>query len=155
MSKISEVYRGIVIAEPKFTKEDERMKKSKEIPVADAPKAAEAAKDSKNGSIELYQRAPLPGNRPIASDNLEIREIIALAGNRPISASHLQVRQTISVAGIRPIFASNLQIRDTISVSGNRPIFASTLKIQQMLPGNRPVASNDIDDPESLMGFLD
>ncbi|HIK26741.1 MAG: hypothetical protein N3E45_10690 [Oscillatoriaceae bacterium SKW80] len=133
------------------------MKKNKEIPVADAPKAEEAnaAKNSKNGSIELYQRAPLPENRPIASDNLEIREIIAIAGNRPISASHLQVRETISVAGIRPIFASNLQIRDTISVSGNRPIFASTLKIQQMLPGNRPVASNDIDDPESLMGFLD
>lgn len=130
------------------------MKKIKGTPVADAPKN-DKANATKNGAIELYQRNPLPGNRPIASDNLDISEIVAIAGNRPISASHLRISETMSASGIRPIFASTLEIRDTITISGNRPIFASTLKVQEMLAGNRPMASNDIDDPATLMGFLD
>jgi hypothetical protein len=44
-----------------------------------------------------------------------------------------------------------------LAVSGHRPIAASHLQISETyaVMGNRPVASNEIDDPTTLMGFLD
>jgi hypothetical protein len=44
-----------------------------------------------------------------------------------------------------------------MTISGNRPIAVSHLAISEMysVMGNRPVASNEIDDPTALMGFLD
>jgi hypothetical protein len=50
-----------------------------------------------------------------------------------------------------------MDITGTLTISGHRPIMASHLKISETysVMGNRPVASNEIDDPTTLMGFLD
>lgn len=50
----------------------------------------------------------------------------------------LQVPQPSFPPNYRPVGSSNLEIYKTVNLSGIRPI-----------------ASNDIDDPESLMGYLD
>jgi hypothetical protein len=117
------------------------------------------------GSLELARIAqqeaagiaPLPGNRPIASSNLQISETMSILGNRPVDAGNLEVMGTISAMGERPIFASNMKVWDTISVSGNRPIASSNMALTNtdMIFGNRPIASNDMDVYEDLMGYLD
>ncbi|MGK7931464.1 MAG: hypothetical protein AB4041_08520 [Microcystaceae cyanobacterium] len=83
---------------------------------------------------------------------------IALPGNRPIEASHLDVVNTYhSVDGDRPVVASGLDVKGTLTISGSRPIVSSHLQISETytVMGDRPVAPNDIDDPATLMGFLD
>jgi hypothetical protein len=57
-----------------------------------------------------------------------------------------------------PIMASDRQIVGTFYMAGERPVVASELVISDyfMAMGNkRPVASNQIDDAPTLMGFLD
>ncbi len=81
-----------------------------------------------------------------------------LPGNRPVEAKHLQVVHTYpSVGGVRPVVKSGLDIKGTMTVSGSRPITASHLHISETykVMGSRPVASNQIDDPLMLMGYLD
>jgi hypothetical protein len=78
--------------------------------------------------------------------------------NRPVEASHLKIVSTYtSVGSLRPVTASEIKFNSTMIISGNRPIGASSLIISETykVMGSRPVASNDIDDPTLLMGFLD
>ncbi len=82
----------------------------------------------------------------------------ALPNNRPIEASHLNVVKTYnSVGTTRPVVASEVEMSGTLTISGNRPIAVSHLKISDTysVMGSRPVASNEIDDPALLMGYLD
>lgn len=78
--------------------------------------------------------------RPIEHSNLEIAGM--LSANRPIfkasSATALTLIPSEEMAG----------------VMANRPVEASHLQISGMVM-NRPVATNEIDDPITLMGFLD
>lgn len=105
-----------------------------------------------HSGIELYQPSVgLPGNRPIASSKLQICDTI---WNRPVTSSNFEILGTMSASGIRPIASSHLQVSATLSISGNRPISASHLVINHTLM-NRPISSNQIDDSEGLMGFLD
>lgn len=81
-----------------------------------------------------------------------------LPGNRPIEASHLKfVGSYNSLGAIRPIGAAEVHTVSSLKISGNRPISAGTLAISETysVMGSRPVASNEIDDPTALMGFLD
>ncbi|QUS60100.1 hypothetical protein [Synechocystis sp. PCC 7338] len=76
--------------------------------------------------------------------------------NRPIEASKLHVVSTYgSMGATRPVGASTMEVSSTMTVSGNRPIALSHLRISEITAGNRPVASNEIDDPNTLMGYLD
>ncbi|MBE9204113.1 hypothetical protein IQ218_12535 [Synechocystis salina LEGE 06099] len=76
--------------------------------------------------------------------------------NRPIEASKLHVVSTYgSMGATRPVGASTMEVSSTMTVSGNRPIALSHLHISEITAGNRPVASNEIDDPNTLMGYLD
>lgn len=106
---------------------------------------------SSGSGIELYQPTRLPNNRPIASGKLQICDTI---WNRPVTSTGFRVLGTMSSSGTRPIAASHLHISSTLAVSGNRPITSSNLVINHTLM-NRPIASNEVDDSEGLMGFLD
>jgi len=101
--------------------------------------------------------APLPGNRPIASSDLKLSDVVSIMGSRPVDASNIQVIGTMVAMGERPIVASTLKVMDTIAVSGERPIAASALKVSttEMIMGNRPIAPNYLDTNEDLMGYLD
>ena len=79
--------------------------------------------------------------------------------NRPIEHSQLEVAGMLSPN--RPIFKSNtendvalIHLEDAVGALANRPIEASHLQITSMVM-NRPIASNEIDNPLTLMGFLD
>lgn len=111
----------------------------------------------KDEATQVSDASPLPGNRPIASSDLNLSEAVSIMGNRPVDASNIQVLGTISEMGDRPIVASSIRVLDTISVSGERPIVASSIQLTQtkMIMGNRPIASNYIDGDEDLMGYLD
>jgi hypothetical protein len=79
-----------------------------------------------------------------------------LPSNRPIEASKLHIVSTYgALGGTRPIGASLMEVSGSLTISGNRPIALSHLKISELYSGNRPVASNEIDDPSTLMGYLD
>lgn len=128
--------------------------------------------DRTNTSIQLYQKN-LPENRPIASGSFEVWEYINDGGTRPIAVSDLEISGSLTLMGNRPIeishqkvdhlfdgrpvMANNLKVHEMFKASGERPIEVSHLIISQLysLMGNRPIASNDIDDPEALMGFID
>jgi hypothetical protein len=93
-----------------------------------------------------------------ATNALVLKQPAGFFGNRPIEASHLNIVSTYSSVGsLRPVTASTMKLHDTMIISGNRPISASSLVISETykVMGSRPVASNDIDDPALLMGFLD
>lgn len=89
--------------------------------------------------IQIYNPGGLPGNRPISITNLQISETYA------------------SVGGVRPVFASNMEVSGSLVASGRRPIVKSTLDISKdiVIMGNRPVAPNEMDDTNTLMGYLD
>lgn len=106
------------------------------------------------GAIERYQRMGLPNNRPIGSTHLQISETLSILGNRPVSASHIKIRQTFSASGIRPISNGEIEIAETFSASGVRPIGTTHLVIEETIMG-RPVAANDDNENNGLMGFLD
>lgn len=79
--------------------------------------------------------------------------------NRPVEHSHLEISGMLSPN--RPIFKSNtnndvalIHLEDSVGALANRPIEASHLQITSMMM-NRPIASNEIDNPMTLMGFLD
>lgn len=108
---------------------------------------AKPNKESK-GEIQVGSYA-VAGLRPVASSDLQI--YATLANNRPILVSPLRV---VSYAGNRPIFASELVVRSDLA---GRPIVMSNPALMQAsnLPGGRPIASNEIDDGEGLMGYID
>lgn len=62
--------------------------------------------------------------------------------NRPVSPSTVEVSHTVSLAGVRPVMADP---RGT----GDRN-FSNSPRIL-----NRPIASNDSDDTNSMLGYLD
>jgi len=100
------------------------------------------------GEIQVGSYA-IAGLRPVASSDLQVYGTIA--NNRPVLASPLQV---VSYAGSRPIFASELVVLEDFN---GRPITASNPALMHgsNLPGGRPIASNQIDDSEELLGYLD
>lgn len=100
------------------------------------------------GEIQVGSYA-IAGLRPVASSTLQVYGTIA--NNRPVTASSLRV---VSFAGNRPIFASELVVRNDL---GGRPVMVSNPVLLQAsnLPGGRPIASNEIDDSEGLMGYID
>jgi hypothetical protein len=110
-----------------------------------------AKSESAKGEMEVSTFSAA-GLRPIAPSHLEIYGTIL--NNRPILSSHLQVLEYLP--GNRPVFASELVILDDMSLGG-RPIVASDPHLMEgsTLPGGRPIASNEIDDSETLMGFID
>lgn len=87
---------------------------------------------------------------------LSVSQKTLLPQNRPIEPSHLEVVSTYSSVGSpRPVTKGNINFNSSLVISGNRPIAVSTLKISDSYLNNRPVASNEIDDPATLMGYLD
>lgn len=80
-----------------------------------------------------------------------------LPNNRPIEPSHLDVVRTYSTVGSnRPVTKGTVEISNTITISGNRPIAVGGLQISEShIMGNRPIASNEVDDAATLMGYLD
>ena len=95
--------------------------------------------DAKATGIQLYQPQHLHDNRPVGPDDFTISEIVSISGDRPIGSSAMQVSEMFSMSGARPIGMSTLHIDEVYSTMG----------------GNRPIASNEIDDSSALMGFLD
>ena len=80
-----------------------------------------------------------------------------LPQNRPIEPSHLQIVNTYSSVGSnRPVSKGTVKFSSSLVISGNRPIAASTLKVSDSyIMGNRPIASNELDETTALMGYLD
>ena len=80
-----------------------------------------------------------------------------LPQNRPIQPSSLEIVHTYSSVGSnRPVSKGTIDFSSSIAISGNRPIAASTLQVSESyIMGNRPIASNESDDTDSLMGYLD
>jgi len=130
--------------------------------------------DAKATGIQLYQPQYLHDNRPVGPDDFTISETVSMSGNRPIGTSTLHISETYGIVGNRPVEASDLEVVGTIgrrpigssamqvsemfSMSGARPIGISNLHIDEVystMGGNRPIASNEIDDSSALMGFLD
>jgi hypothetical protein len=103
--------------------------------------------------IEIVGTYSEAGIRPVTSSHLELYD--SYLNGRPISASHLQVFEMLP--GGRPVFVSDLKIVDSELLPNHRPIMASDAKLLEgsFLPGGRPIAPNEVDDPLSLMGFLD
>lgn len=98
---------------------------------------------------------PVSGNDNQSSLAITAKTSSLLPNNRPVEQSDLEIAETVNMAGIRPIFASDLKITEMIKFSGERPVFASNLKITDTFIGNRPIASNNVDDDDALMGYLD
>ncbi len=92
------------------------------------------------------------------STALSVKQIdTLLPQNRPIEPSHLEIVRTYtSVGSNRPVTKGTVHFNSSLTISGNRPIAVSTLKVSDThILGNRPIASNEIDDPATLMGYLD
>jgi hypothetical protein len=92
---------------------------------------------------------------PTDANEFEVYKSMNVAGIRPIAATSLHIVGSYDSAGHRPIGADEFEVSATINVSGLRPIAASHLHITDHLTGNRPVASNEIDDSATLMGYID
>jgi hypothetical protein len=141
---------------------------------ASSKSEAAVATDTKQAGIQLYQPRALPNNRPVGPNHFTVSEIVSISGNRPIGASTLHISEIYGIVGNRPVEASNfevvatlgrrpigtsaMQVSEMFSMSGARPIAVSTLHIDEVystMGGNRPIASNEIDDTWTLMGFLD
>ncbi|MGF1491830.1 MAG: hypothetical protein ACFBSC_05115 [Microcoleaceae cyanobacterium] len=79
--------------------------------------------------------------------------------NRPIEESHLEIVGTL-MGGNRPIVKAEsasialVPSEDSVGAMANRPVGASDLHVTGILM-NRPVASNQVDNPYTLMGYLD
>lgn len=88
---------------------------------------------------------------------LSVQQKTLLPNNRPVEPSHLEIVSTYSSVGAaRPIVKGEMKISSTLTVSGHRPIAVSTLKVSDSyIMGNRPVASNEIDDFATLVGYID
>ncbi len=133
-----------------------------------------SATDAKATGIQLYRPQLMHDNRPVGPDDFTISETVSMSGNRPIGTSTLHISETYGIVGNRPVESSDLEVVGTVgrrpigssamqvsemfSMSGARPIGVSLLHIDEVystMGGNRPIASNEIDDSSTLMGFLD
>ncbi|MEO1094236.1 MAG: hypothetical protein AAFX01_04995 [Cyanobacteria bacterium J06638_28] len=92
----------------------------------------------------------------VLDDNTRIVETDSLPNHRPIALSEFTV---VGNLGARPIMADTFEVYATDLLPGHRPVAISTLPISDLnfLPGNRPIAPNDVVDPPGavLMGYLD
>lgn len=130
------------------------------------------AAESKEGAIQLHRQPSLSAwNRPIMPDEMEVVGTIQSSGVRPIAASHLAVYGTLM--GGRPIEANALKIADMVGdspifyndvemIEGDNGIFGRPIMVSDPALmnaeegfGSRPIASNQIDDPLALMGYID
>jgi|GEM_PF-5280857 len=105
-----------------------------------SPSDTAKANDSSKKSLNVNEENTGLGNS--SGTNKEQGKAMGLAlstnpSKAPASLT-LQVSQPSFSPNYRPIGSSNLVIYKTVNLSGIRPI-----------------ASNDMDDPESLMGYLD
>jgi hypothetical protein len=109
---------------------------------------------AKSGTSSKTTPAKEEGDRTLA---LSTQPRSLLPQNRPIEPSHLEIVHTYSSVGSnRPVSKGTINFSSSIAISGNRPIAASTLQISESyIMGNRPVASNESDETDSLMGYLD
>ncbi len=128
-------------------------------------------KAEKKGAIALHKQPSLSvWNRPVMSSDIEIAGTIQDGGIRPIGASHLEIVGTLLTN--RPIMASHLRIFEMVD---KRPVFCDEIKMLEseglygrpvmasdpdlmndnMGFGQRPIASNNVDDAPALMGFID
>lgn len=129
-------------------------------PADDAPKGAPAEggkpKTSARSKSTSTQGNTLAVKTKEESTAIEVAQPRFLLGNRPIEPTTLKVLDMTPV-GNRPIFASEIQVVNSDLLPGHRPIMASSADLLNaaMLLGNRPIAANDIDDPLTLMGYLD
>lgn len=107
------------------------------------------------GELEVAGTYAQAGLRPIGASDMAVYGTIL--NNRPIMATTLRVAIADALADHRPIFGSDLVVRDDLTLPGGRPVFASDPQLLQssFLPGGRPIASNAIDDSETLMGYID
>ncbi|KKD36388.1 hypothetical protein WN50_20000 [Limnoraphis robusta CS-951] len=113
---------------------------SKDLEVDTKPTKAQSSENSTPTQIQVAHSAMIMPNRPIEESHLEV--VGTIMGNRPIF-------KTESVSGI-----SFVHSEDSVGAMANRPVAISHLQITSMTV-NRPVASNDVDDPYALMGYLD
>ncbi len=128
---------------------------------ATTTKTATATRTSRSKAKEDKQTSALSVKEKTSKTAQGIQLITTpgmLPGNRPIEASHLNVVSTYkSVGAARPVTAGGMEISSTLTISGQRPIMVSHLNVSETytVMGSRPVASNEIDDPALLMGYLD
>jgi hypothetical protein len=111
-----------------------------------------------NGTHEHEQEGHSENGQNREALTLSVQKGSLLPQNRPIEPSHLQIVSTYSSVGSnRPVAKGNIDFNSSLVISGNRPIAVSTLKISDSysVMGNRPVAPNEIDDPSTLMGYID
>lgn len=92
----------------------------------------------------------------VLDDNTRIVATDTLPNHRPIALSEFTV---VGNLGDRPVMADTFEVFATDLLPGHRPVAISTLPISDLnfLPGNRPIAPNDVVDPPGavLMGYLD
>lgn len=135
-----------------------------------SPKPAAKGR-TKKAEIQLHQPMGSVLNRPVMPSDLEVVGMMTMAGDRPVEASHLELFgsflngrpiesshvKIFEMLGDRPVFESSIKMIDDGGLPGGRPIMASSAALMEssVLPGGRPIASNDIDDPITLMGYLD
>lgn len=122
------------------TENNQEKDMSKDLEVDTKPTKAQSSENSTPTQIQVAHSAMIVPNRPIEESHLEV--VGTIMGNRPIF-------KTESVSGI-----SFVHSEDSVGAMANRPVAISHLQITSMTV-NRPVASNDVDDPYALMGYLD
>ena len=139
MSKTTE---DTVKAENKAENTDNKQEKdmSKDLEMENKPTKAESSENSAPTQIQVAHSASIMPNRPIEESHLEV--VGTIMGNRPIF-------KTESASGV-----SFVHSEDSVGAMANRPVATTHLQITSMMV-NRPIASNEVDDPYALMGYLD
>lgn len=107
-----------------------------------------------------YRYADLPDNRPIFPSQTDGEATVLLthaSSIRPISPGPALVLANVTLPLNRPLFASEMTDWPTFTLSGARPVAPSHLQVQihPNLPNQRPIGSNEMDNPQELMGFID
>ncbi|WP_413167007.1 hypothetical protein ACL6C3_09935 [Capilliphycus salinus ALCB114379] len=139
MSKTTE---DTVKSENPDNKQEQEKDMSKDLEMETKSTKAESSENSAPTQIQVahHQSAMIMPNRPIEESHLEV--VGTIMGNRPIF-------KTESASGI-----SFVHSEDAVGAMANRPVATTHLQITSMM-ANRPIASNQVDDPYALMGYLD
>ncbi|PZV14928.1 MAG: hypothetical protein DCF22_08020 [Leptolyngbya sp.] len=130
-------------------------------------------KAGSQSAIAIHHHTHVAADGPLMSSEFDVAETISSAGIRPIEVSHLELAgsfmngrpiatSNLTVYGMltrdRPVFNSDVKMVEGFMLM-NRPVMASSPDLMQgsLLPGGRPIASNqNVDpEPETLMGYLD
>ncbi len=122
------------------TENSQEQDMSKDLEVDTKSTKAESSENSSPTQIQVAHSAMIMPNRPIEESHLQV--VGTIMGNRPIF-------KTESVSGI-----SFVHSEDSVGAMANRPVATTQLQITSMMV-NRPIASNEVDDPYALMGYLD